>query len=71
MSKSSFMMVKLDNGLTISPKHPIFDEVTRKWILPKDLGKPEPTQGVPWVFNFVTENLGYVTVNGTICATLG
>ena len=61
-------MVSFENGLVITPMHPILWD--GEWLLPGEV-VPEKEIGVEKVFNFVLEGEDSVVVNGIICSVMG
>lgn len=63
-------MVTFENGLAITPTHPVFDAVMG-WVNPQDLKTPRVVECGEEVYNLVLEGGKSVVVNGVVCATMG
>jgi hypothetical protein len=66
--KGETIMAKFDNGLVITPAHPVLCEGA--WVLPNDLVKPSRVK-VCRLFNFVLDRQHTILVNGVVCSALG
>jgi hypothetical protein len=70
--KGETRMVCLENGLCVTPGHPVI--VGGKWVRPKDLRLPEMVK-CGFYYNFMLEREGSsgasLIVNGSVCAVLG
>lgn len=60
--------VKLDEGLLITPWHPV--RINGVWKFPQDLGNVI-VYDTPSVYNFVLDKLHIMTINNVECVTLG
>tara|TARA_B100000795_G_scaffold264601_1_gene245277 strand:- start:636 stop:2756 length:2121 start_codon:yes stop_codon:yes gene_type:complete len=60
-------MVKINDGLTITPYHPIKKE---EWVFPNTLNETTIID-CDYMYNFVLENDHTIIIGNTICATLG
>jgi hypothetical protein len=61
-------MVSFDNGLIITPWHPI--RINGKWVFPHDIGD-ETVIECQEVYNFVLDSGHIMFINGIECVTLG
>ncbi|KAK5063077.1 hypothetical protein LTR84_005153 [Exophiala bonariae] len=61
-------MVKFENGLVITPMHPIMSEGV--WALPKDMQDSHQVDAKR-VFNFLLDKQHTIVVNGVVCSALG
>lgn len=66
--KGETTMVKFENGLVITPMHPVISGGA--WALPKDLVRPSAVK-LCQVFNFVLDRQHTILVNGVVCSALG
>lgn len=71
-------MIRLPNGLTVSPTHPIWDEESEArngaWVFPKDLVPGRATEVIlecKEVYDILLSDLNTAVVNGAVCALLG
>jgi hypothetical protein len=63
-----FEIVKFDNGLGITPYHPVWND--REWKFPISIKKPIKTN-VKEVYNFVLDTGHVMEINDFNCVTLG
>jgi len=63
-------LVKLSDGLLVTPYHPVFDAESSQWKFPIDLGLAEVVE-CSAIYSFVVEGEQSININGILCATLG
>lgn len=64
----NFEIVKFDNGLGITPYHPVWND--REWKFPISIKKPVKTN-IKEVYNFVLDSGHVMLINDFHCVTLG
>ena len=69
MRNSECEMVKLSNGVKLTPWHPVFIDNT--WKFPNNIGKLKLYGGVDYIYNAVVDKGHSLMINGVHCVTLG
>jgi len=69
MRNSQCEMVKLQNGVKLTPWHPVFIDNT--WKFPNNIGKLKLYDGIDYIYNAVVDQGHSLMINGVHCVTLG
>lgn len=69
MKNSQCEMVQLQNGVKLTPWHPVY--VNNEWKFPNDIGKLILYDGIDYIYNAVVDKGHSLMINGLHCVTLG